>query len=146
MSTNKQAVTLGRGRNPGKHRVMGISVRTAAFLLLLAIGFFTAGCARIHTEKGLDPNWYGMDADTFRVGVSNQADVLDTLGPPSQIITGSDGDIFYYLYEEALGTGMIFILYNQVQLTTRYDRAIFFFDAAGVLQDYAVSEPPQPAK
>ena len=125
---------------------MGISVRTFAFLLVIAVGTFAGGCARMHTEKGLDPTWYSVDADTFRVGVANQADVLDALGPPSQIITGSDGDIFYYLYEEALGTGMIFLLYNQVNLTTRYDRAIFFFDSAGILQDYAVSEPPQQAQ
>ena len=142
----KRSMTPGRSVNREKRRAMVISARASVLLLVIAIGVFAGGCARIHTEKGLDPTWYGVDADTFRVGVSKQADVLDALGPPSQIIAGSGGDIFYYLYEEALGTGMIFILYNQVQLTTRYDRAIFFFDSAGVLQDYAVSEPPQRAQ
>jgi hypothetical protein len=107
---------------------------------------FAGGCARIQTEKGLEPTWHDVAADTFRVGVSTQSDVMQVLGPPSQIITGNDGDIFYYLHETAVGTGAIFLVYNQVQLTTLYDRAIFFFDSAGVLQDYAVSEPPLPAK
>ena len=122
-----------------------IRVNGMVYVLLLSLsaaGLIT-GCARIETEKGLEPTWYGVAADTFRVGVSTQSDVMEALGPPSQIITGKNGNIFYYLHEEAVGTGMIFIIYNQVQLTTRYDRAIFFFDAAGVLEDYAVSEPPQ---
>jgi hypothetical protein len=87
-----------------------------------------------------------MEADTFRKGVSTQTDVMTLLGPPSQIISYQDGAIFYYLHEEAIGTGVVFIVYNQAQLNTRYDRAIFFFDAAGVLQDFAFSAPPQQAK
>jgi outer membrane protein assembly factor BamE (lipoprotein component of BamABCDE complex) len=117
----------------------------ALLTAILAVGF-TAGCTRFQTEKGLEPTWQEVDAGTFRVGVSTQSDVMAALGPPSQIITANDGDVFYYLHEQALGTGIIFIVYNHVQLTTRYDRAIFFFDAAGVLQDYAVSEPPPHAK
>jgi outer membrane protein assembly factor BamE (lipoprotein component of BamABCDE complex) len=113
--------------------------------LLLALAL-SAGCTRIHTEKGIDPAWNQLDPDTFRSGESTQSDVMALLGPPSQIISHQDGAIFYYLHEEAVGTGMIFILYNQGQLNTRYDRAIFFFDAAGVLQDHAISTPPRQAE
>jgi hypothetical protein len=105
----------------------------------------SVGCTRVHTEKGIEPTWLEVDPTTFRVDVSTQSDVLEVLGPPSQIISHRDGAIFYYLHEEAVGSGVIFILYNQGHLNTRYDRAIFFFDAAGVLQDYAFSDPPQQA-
>jgi hypothetical protein len=107
--------------------------------LVIAMG---GGCTRIHTEKGIDPRWHGLDPDTFETGVSRQSDVMALLGPPSQIISHQQGVIFYYLHEEAVGTGAIFILYNQGVLNTRYDRAIFFFDASGVLQDFAFTPPP----
>jgi outer membrane protein assembly factor BamE (lipoprotein component of BamABCDE complex) len=126
-------------------RVLGRTGMNLLLVAALAIAA-TAGCTRIHTEKGIEPTWLEVDADTFRIGASTQSDVLATLGPPSQIIPYQDGSIFYYLHEEAVGTGVIFIVYNQGRLNTRYDRAIFFFDAAGVLQDYAFSDPPQPAK
>lgn len=111
-------------------------------ILAVILGGMAAGCTRIQTEKGLEPTWQAVDAETFQVGVSTQSEVLAALGPPSQVIAGNNGDIFYYLREEATGTGAIFILYNQLRLDTRYDRAIFFFDSAGVLQDYSISSPP----
>lgn len=131
---------------PGNCRVMRVGVRISAVLTAILAVAHAAGCTRIHTEKGLEPTWLDVGAGTFQVGVSTQSDVMAALGPPSQIITGKDGEVFYYLHEEAVGTGVIFIVYNQVQLTTRYDRAIFFFDPAGLLQDYAVSKPPSHVK
>ena len=110
-------------------------------LTVIALLVLTAGCARMETEKGLDPTWHRISADTFQVGISTQSDVMRVLGPPSQVIPGQGGDILYYLHERAVGTGVVFIVYNQLQLKTRYDRAIFFFDEAGVLVDYAISEP-----
>jgi outer membrane protein assembly factor BamE (lipoprotein component of BamABCDE complex) len=112
---------------------------------ILAISV-TAGCTRIHTEKGVEPAWRDVETDTFRRGISTQSDVMSILGPPSQILAGKDGAIFYYLNEEAVGTGVILILYNQAELNTRYDRAIFFFDAGGVLQDFAFSAAPGQTK
>ena len=144
---------LIRLRDPVGHHLLpaGVShvvwrnVMRVMFVAALA-GAIAVGCTRIHTEKGIEPTWLELDADTFRADVSTQADVLEVLGPPSQIISHPGGTIFYYLHEEAIGTGVIFILYNQGRLNTRYDRAIFFFDAAGVLQDYAFSDPPQQAQ
>lgn len=110
-------------------------------MVVLAI-VFTSGCGRFHTEKGIEPAWHDQEAGSFRRGVSTQTEIMALLGPPSQIISHRDGSIFYYLHEEAVGVGYIFILFNYAKLNTRYDRAIFFFDAAGVLQDYALSAPP----
>ena len=122
------------------------TIRIFAVLMVIAIIGFATGCARMQTEKGLEPTWLELNPETFRIGVSTQSDIMEALGPPSQIITGGDGDIFYYLHETSSGTGIVLIVYNQLRLTTQYDRAIFFFDSAGVLQDYAISESPQPRK
>jgi hypothetical protein len=111
-------------------------------LLLGLVIVLGGGCTRVHTEKGIDPRWHALDPDTFVTGVSTKSDVMALLGPPSQIISHQQGVIFYYLHEEAFGTGAIFILYNHGELNTRYDRAIFFFDAAGVLQDFALTPAP----
>jgi outer membrane protein assembly factor BamE (lipoprotein component of BamABCDE complex) len=122
--------------------------RARRVLLLFALAAFVSlsGCGRFHTEKGIEPAWHDQEADSFRKGVSTQTEVMALLGPPSQIISHRDGSIFYYLHEEAVGIGVVFILYNYAKLNTRYDRAIFFFDAAGVLQDYAFSAPPGQAE
>jgi hypothetical protein len=60
------------------------------------------------------------------------------LGPPSQVITHADGEIFYYLHEQSESKGLILLVYNSSQTDTRYDRAIFFFDVNGVLRDYSL--------
>ncbi len=115
-------------------------------LIALLAAALTGGCGRFHTEKGIEPAWHDQEADSFRVGASTQSEIMGLLGPPSQIISHADGSIFYYLHEEAVGVGYIFILFNYAKLNTRYDRAIFFFDTAGVLQDYALSAPPRQAQ
>ena len=115
--------------------IVGRTMTVIAFLVM------AAGCARMETEKGLDPTWHRLAPDTFQVGISTQSDVMRVLGPPSQVIPGQGGDILYYLHERAVGTGVVLIVYNQLQLKTRYERAIFFFDESGVLVDYAISEP-----
>ena len=73
------------------------------------------------------------------VGTTTQAEILEALGPPSQVIGLRDQTVFYYLQEQSKGRGAIFIVYNQVSEKVVYDRAIFFFDSGGVLRDYALS-------
>ena len=43
----------------------------------------------------------------------------------------------YYLFEHSRGDGLILIVYNRMRINTRYDRAIFFFDAHDVLTEYS---------
>jgi hypothetical protein len=62
------------------------------------------------------------------------------LGPPSQLIALSDQTVFYYLTEKTSGKGYIFIFWNQVNAKSEYDRAIFFFDSDGVLEEFAYSQ------
>jgi hypothetical protein len=115
-----------------------LSVFLSLFLMLSSIA-----CTRTASERGVEPIWRALPADALAVGVTTQSEVLARLGPPSQVITGPGGDIFYYLHEQARTRGLILVVYNTSNTSTFYDRAIFFFDAGGLLRDYAMSEPDE---
>lgn len=78
--------------------------------------------------------------EQFEVGITTQTDVLEMLGPPSQLIKLDDQVVFYYLAQQNKGSGVILIVWNKVDEKRQYDRAIFFFDNSGVLQDVAYSK------
>lgn len=103
--------------------------------LLLAHG----GCTRTVAERGVEPLWRSMSAEILTRGITSKAEVLERLGPPSQVITEGRGEIFYYLHEETRTSGLVLVVYNKSETETRYDRAIFFFDADGILKEYALS-------
>ena len=98
------------------------------------------GCASYGAVDGVDNLWRDVPADTFEKGVTTQADVLELLGPPSQLISLQNQNVFYYLTEEMSGDGKIFIVWNQASAESKYDRAIFFFDTNGVLQEFSFSK------
>ncbi|HBO11483.1 MAG TPA: hypothetical protein DD491_01735, partial [Halieaceae bacterium] len=52
-------------------------------------------------------------------------------------IASGDETVLYYLNEHAEGEGLLLVLYNRFEVDTRYDRAIFFFDADDRLTDYS---------
>jgi len=99
-----------------------------------------AGCASFGAVDGVENLWREVPVDEFSKGVTTQADVLERLGPPSQLIRLQDQTVFYYLAEKTSGNGKIFIVWNHVSAETRYDRAIFFFDTDGLLQEFAYSQ------
>jgi hypothetical protein len=108
---------------------------TAVMLALLCL----TGCARFKTQKGVEARWRAPETPTFLRGVTTDAEVLEALGPPSQIINLHNGPAFYYLKEQGDGKALILILYNTTDYQVSYDRAVFFFNQAGVLQEYAYS-------
>jgi outer membrane protein assembly factor BamE (lipoprotein component of BamABCDE complex) len=114
-------------------------LRRLVLLPLLGILLLT-GCTRTHSERGVEPVWRALPVGALAIGTTTRSDVLSLLGPPSQVITQPDGEIFYYLHEESETRGLILVLYNSSQTDTRYDRAIFFFDADGGLRDYAIRD------
>jgi outer membrane protein assembly factor BamE (lipoprotein component of BamABCDE complex) len=115
-------------------------MRTTAWTTSLLAAVLLAGCARFGAVDGVENLWREVPADAFEKGVTTQADVLDLLGPPSQLISLQDQTVYYYLTEVTSGEGKIFIVWNQISADTRYDRAIFFFGADGVLQEFAFSK------
>lgn len=115
-----------------------ISARRPLTLVLLLM--LQTACVSYGSVDGVDNVWREIPLDQFRPGVTTQAEVLDRLGPPSQLIGLQDGVVFYYLTQKTTGTGRVFIVWNRTRERSRYDRAVFFFDAGGVLKDVAYSD------
>ena len=113
---------------------MRVPIPLAAVTLLLTL---LAGCAQYENKRGVDVNWQKSVTDTLVKGESSRTDVLDLLGPPSQVISLDDETAFYYLFERSGGDGLILVVYNRFRIDTGYDRAIFFFDEEDRLTDYA---------
>ena len=117
-----------------------MSARLIYLALLLCVTQLVAGCVNYGSTDGVDHVWREIPIEEFQVGTTTQSEVLDRLGPPSQLINLDTQVVFYYLARENKGSGKIFIVWNQVNDVNRYDRAIFFFDRSGVLQDVAYSK------
>lgn len=105
--------------------------------LLLALAVLATGCAQYENKRGVLAKWQDSGDQAFAAGKTTRQDVLAALGPPSQLIALGDETVLYYLFERSQGDGLILIVYNQFKVDTRYDRAIFFFDANDRLTDYA---------
>ena len=112
--------------------------RTRNILVPLVAALVT-GCANFGAVDGVENLWREVPVDSFEEGVTTQSDVLQLLGPPSQLIGMNNQTVFYYLTEKSSGRGALFILWNQVNVESKYDRAIFFFDSDGVLEEFAFS-------
>ena len=110
-----------------------------ASILASAILVMVTGCASFERTRGVDSTWRDAAVPAPVVGSTTQSDILAALGPPSQVIGLRDQTVFYYLKEHDVGRGGFFIVYNWLKEDVTYDRAIFFFDAAGVLRDYGLS-------
>ena len=110
----------------------------ASVILLFMIGA-TISCASWKNQQGVANKWRDESGPRIEIGKTNQTEIAKLLGPPSQIIGLDDQIIFYYLLEKKVGKGAFFILFNWSNEKVTYDRAIFFFDKNGLLNDYAYS-------
>ena len=113
-------------------------MRSVPFYIFIALlGPLLSGCAQYENKRGVFDNWQDSTEGAFVAGQTTRQDVLERLGPPSQVIALGDETVLYYLYEYSEGTGLVLIVYNQFKLDTRYDRAIFFFDENDRLTDHS---------
>lgn len=110
-------------------------LRLAVVLLLTVLTL--SACVQFKARRGIEVGWQDQVVASLKTGESRRADVLALLGPPSQVIALRDETVLYYLFEKAEGEGVILILYNNIDIGTRYDRAIFFFDENDVLTDFS---------
>ncbi len=112
-------------------------------LFSMGVGLLS-GCVNVSSERGVEKRWGKEDMANASVqwtqGKTTKSQVLKDLGPPSQVVEVGDETVFYYLREKVSGRGLIFLIYNDVRVEAGYDRAIFFFDRQGRLNDFAVSE------
>ncbi len=107
-------------------------------VLLLALGSLVlSGCVQFSNQRGIEVAWQDEVVARLEKGRSTRGDVLALLGPPSQVIALEDETVLYYLFEDAEGDGLLLLVYNNIEIKTHYDRAIFFFDENDLLSDYA---------
>ncbi len=115
-------------------------LRTSCFIcLLLGSVLLVSGCVSTESQAGVENNWQNQ-IDSFIPRETTQADVLELLGPPSQIIALHGREVFYYLKEVAKRKGTILIVYNKLDETVHYERAVFFFDEDGLLEQFSISK------
>lgn len=111
-------------------------MRKLLVLILICLPLL-AGCVKFNSRRGVEVAWQDQVVANLEKGKSTRADVLELLGPPSQVISLQEETVLYYLFEKAEGDGIILIVYNSIDINTHYDRAIFFFDENDVLSDFS---------
>jgi hypothetical protein len=116
----------------------------ARWILLGCALILFAGCTSDVGYSGVDNVWRSAAAPTWEAGKTTEMDVMETLGPPSQLIGLEKETVYYYLRERRKGYGMFLLAYNWKNQDLVYDRAIFFFDANGKLtkHSYSLEELP----
>lgn len=123
--------------------------RVKRIWLLCAVGGWIAvgvGCANRQSQMGVENLWRAHPAPVFEIGRTTQSEVMQALGPPSQVIALHDQTLFYYLREQQKLKSLSLIIYSHSRERIMYDRAIFFFDRNGVLQDFALSAEAIPRR
>ncbi|MHC5010263.1 MAG: hypothetical protein ACYTG6_04835 [Planctomycetota bacterium] len=117
---------------------------TYVFVLMLAC-VALAGCVTSSRTAGVNNVWRAACVN-FESGRTTEQEVLDQLGPPSQVIALRDYTVYYYLLESTQDDKLITILYNTESESVYYDRAIFFFDHQGILQRWSSSKECLPLR
>lgn len=112
----------------------------SARLAALATSLLLGACVTYQSLDGVENTWRELSTERIQVDVTTQADILDWLGPPSQIIALGEQTVFYYLSQKQQGKAKVLIVWNDAQDQTRYDRAVFFFDPQGVLTEYSIRD------
>jgi outer membrane protein assembly factor BamE (lipoprotein component of BamABCDE complex) len=103
-----------------------------------------AGCVSKRSEMGVLNEWRNPSAPVFEKGISTESQVMQALGPPSQVIALNDKTLFYYLREQSKTKSVILLVYNQTRQEITYDRAIFFFNKDSVLTEFSYSPETVP--
>ena len=113
------------------------SVVMLGITLLLTIG---GGCVSYDQELGIQNTWRTEERAQFVKGETTLNEVLEILGPPSQVIPLHEETLLYYLREKVTGSIGVFVLYNRMKESTVFDRAIFIFNKDDCLKEYAFSK------
>ena len=113
--------------------------RHGAMALMLVI----AACSRADTTTGVENLWR-EEGFAVTEGVTTEAEVLEALGPPSQLINLGRETVYYYLSEAFSSDRLLLIVYNRTERRSAFDRAVFFFGRDGVLTKSALSATSLP--
>lgn len=116
---------------------MSKTIRLIALAAALAL---LAGCSIANRRAGIPNRWHENRA-AFKTGSTTEQDVLDLLGPPSHLMEIHERTVFYYLLEKDHTEGLFLIFFNYTDTDARFDRAVFIFDQARILEEFALSRP-----
>ena len=123
----------------------GIVFRGAGRSVCFAFMLVLAACSRADTTTGVENLWR-EDGFSVTEGVTTDAEVLEALGPPSQLINLGRETVYYYLAEAFSSDRLLLILYNRTRRSSEFDRAIFFFGPDGVLTKASFSATSLPRR
>jgi hypothetical protein len=105
---------------------------------MIAVVTLLSACVNYNRDSGVENLWRQPQAFINDITTSQQ--VLSALGPPSQVLAIGQKTIYYYLKEQVNRQGLILLFYNETTEITVFDRAIFFFNEQGVLEDFSYSK------
>ena len=108
-------------------------------VLALLCLIFVAGCSIGNRHDGVQNRWREVPPRAFKDGKTTEKQVLEILGPPSRVVPLNNRTVFYYLLEHDYRVGLNLVVYIQTDTKVRYDRAVFFFDDKGVLENHSLS-------
>jgi outer membrane protein assembly factor BamE (lipoprotein component of BamABCDE complex) len=114
--------------------------KTVSLIAFLSTVLALTGCVQYQSAAGVKNTWREIPTDQIQKGVTTQAEILDWLGPPSQVIALGEQTVFYYLSQLQSGQSKILIVWNDTKDQTRYDRAIFFFSQDGILTEFSIRD------
>jgi len=108
---------------------------TIPLILLITL---LSGCVNYSRDSGVENLW--RQPHTFNNGATTSQQILTALGPPSQVLAVGNQTVYYYLKEQVTRQGLILLLYNETTEVSTFDRAIFFFNEQGILEDFSYSK------
>jgi len=97
-----------------------------------------SACVNYSRDSGVENLWRQPQA--FTHGTTTSQQVLIALGPPSQVLAVGKQTVYYYLKEHVTRQGLVLLVYNETTEVSTFDRAIFFFNKQGILEDFSYSK------
>ncbi len=105
---------------------------------LILVTSLLSACVNYSRDSGVENLWRQPQA--FNNGTTTSQHVLTALGPPSQVLAVGKQTVYYYLKEQVKRQGLILLVYNETTEVSAFDRAIFFFNEQGILEDFSYSK------
>ncbi len=114
---------------------MNTAIQSIIVILLTTL---LSACVNYSRDSGVENLW--RQPQSFNNGSTTSQQVLMALGPPSQVLSVGKKTVYYYLKEHVNRQGLILLVYNETTEVSVFDRAIFFFNEQGILEDFSYSK------
>ncbi|MHC4472426.1 MAG: hypothetical protein ACYS99_15855 [Planctomycetota bacterium] len=81
-----------------------------------------------------DTRWDPQTVSKIKVGRSSRADVLNLLGPPTQVVELLDSDAYVYRHTIVKDTGLFLLIFSALREDRQMDAVTVIVDRAGKVQ------------